>query len=63
MTGHPFAYAADAAGHALHFTHPPERDHMRTAACLGCSWTMPAPGTGYSRFRVEHARAHPHLTT
>ena len=43
---------ADAAGHALHFTNPPERDHMRTAACLGCSWTMPAPGTGYSRFRV-----------
>ena len=63
MTGHPFAFAADGAGHALHFTNPPERDHQRTAACTGCQWQTPAPGTGYMRFRVEHARAHPDLTT
>lgn len=57
-TGHPFAYPADAAGHILHFQHLPERDHKRTALCRGCSWQMPAPGTGYMRFRVEHSRHH-----
>lgn len=62
MTAHPFAFPADVAGHVLVFTHPPERDYMRTAACTNCSWTMPAPGTGYQRARVEHSRAHQHLT-
>ena len=38
MTGHPFGYPADTIGHHLEFTHPPERDHKRTAACTGCTW-------------------------
>lgn len=53
------AYAADHAGHHLHFTWPAERDHMRTAACTGCNWTAPAPGTGYARARQLHTAAHP----
>lgn len=61
MTGHPFAYPADAAGHVLYFTHPPERDYQRTAACTGCSWLAPAPGTGYARARQLHSRHHREL--
>ncbi len=56
MTGHPFGYPADTIGHHLEFTHPPERDHKRTAACTGCTWAEPAPGTGYSRGRQLHPR-------
>lgn len=57
------SFPADAIGHHLHFTNPPERDYRRTAACTGCDWTIPAPGTGYQRARVEHSRAHAHLLT
>lgn len=52
-------YPADAAGHALHFTWPPEHDHRRHAACTGCPWTAPAPGTGYDHGRRLHTEAHP----
>lgn len=63
MTGHPFGYPADTIGHHLHFTHPPERDHKRTAACTaeGCEFQAPAPGTGYARARQLHSAAHQHL--
>ncbi len=57
----PHAWPADAAGHVLTFTHPPERDYRRTAGCTGCSWTSPAPGTGYMASRVRHTKAHAHL--
>lgn len=58
MAAHPFAHSADHAGHRLIFTNPPERDYLRTAACSGCSWTTPAPGTGYARARQLHSQAH-----
>lgn len=61
MSAHPFAFPADGAGHVLVFTHPPERDYMRTAACTGCSFQAPAPGTGYARARQLHSAAHAHL--
>lgn len=57
MTAHPFAYPADAAGHVLRFEPDPDT-HLRRALCSGCTWTIPAPGTGYMRFRVEHSRHH-----
>lgn len=63
MTGHPFAYPADAAGHVLYFDHPAERDYMRTALCRGCDFAEPAPGTGYARGRQLHTAAHAHLLT
>lgn len=62
MTGHPFGYPADTIGHRLHFTNPPERAHRRTAACAGCDWWAPAPGTSYQRARDLHTEAHHHLT-
>ena len=52
------AYPADAAGHVLYFDWPPERDHQRTARCRGCTWSKPAPGTGYARGRQLHTEAH-----
>lgn len=55
------SFPADAIGHHLHFIHPPERDYKRTAACTGCSWSAPAPGTGYARGRQLHTAAHAHL--
>ena len=63
MTAHPFAYPADAAGHVLYFEHLPERDYKRTALCRGCTWSAPAPGTGYARGRQLHTEAHAHLLT
>lgn len=58
------SYPADAIGHHLHFTHPPERGYLRTAACTaeGCDFQAPAPGTGYARGRQLHTAAHHHLT-
>ncbi len=52
------SFPADAIGHHLHFTHPPERDYKRTAACTGCTWSAPAPGTGYARARQLHRQHH-----
>ena len=59
MTGHPFAWPADEAGHVLDFRWI---DDVRHAACSGCDWTAPAPGTGYARGRQLHSEAHPELT-
>ena len=56
------SYPADAIGHHLYFDHPPERGYLRTAACTGCTWTYPAPGTGYGPARLAHTVAHQHLT-
>ena len=57
------SFPADAIGHHLHFIHPPERDYQRTAACTGCDFQAPAPGTGYARGRQLHTEAHAHLLT
>lgn len=57
------SFPADAIGHHLEFTWPAERDHQRTAACTGCDWAKPAPGTGYARGRQLHTEAHAHLLT
>lgn len=55
------SYPADALGHHLEFIHPPERDYQRTAACTGCDFRAPAPGTGFSRGRQLHTEAHADL--
>lgn len=57
------SFPADAIGHHLHMTWPADRDHRRTAACTGCTWTYPAPGTGYGPARLAHSVAHAHLLT
>ena len=56
------SFPADAIGHHLEFIHPPERDYLRTAACTGCDFQAPAPGSGYGRGRQLHTEAHHHLT-